>query len=105
MAVSTSITHSGVPGDAKIAVVEVTLDDSYPTGGEAIAWATVLDAYRIIAVGVLNSSSANGYVPQWDVANSKVLMYEAGADGAALDEVANTTDLSAETITFWVMYV
>jgi hypothetical protein len=50
----------------------------------------------------VNSSSANGYVPQWDATNSKLMMYEAGADAAALDEVANTTDLSAETIVVMV---
>jgi hypothetical protein len=37
----------------------------------------------------------SGYVAQYDYSNEKVILYEAGSDGAILDEVANTTDVSA----------
>ena len=37
----------------------------------------------------------SGYVPQYDYTNSKLAVYEAGADAAALDEVADTTNLSS----------
>jgi hypothetical protein len=83
-------------------VFQVTLDSSYPTGGEALDFTSLSDFSAVDLVVPLNSSSANGYVPQWDAANSKLLMYEAGADAAALDEVADTTDLSAETIVVMV---
>ena len=36
-----------------------------------------------------------GYVAQYDYAGAKVALYEAGGDDAALDEVANTTNVSA----------
>jgi hypothetical protein len=103
MAATTSITKQGVIGDLRYGIVEVTLDASYPTGGEAVAFATALSWDSLTAVLSLHSSSANGYVPQWD--GSNILMYEAGADAAALDEVADTTDLSAETITCFVVGV
>jgi len=34
-------------------------------------------------------------VAQYDYSGEKLAIYEAGADAAALDEVASTTDLSA----------
>lgn len=105
MAATTVTTKQGVWGDLKYGIVEVTLDSSYATGGEAVAFATVLDWYSVTGVLALQSSSANGYVPQWDSSADKIVMYEAGADAAALDEVANTTDLSAETITALVVGV
>ena len=40
-------------------------------------------------------TETSGYVAQYDYSNEKVEVYEAGADGAALDEVADTTNLSA----------
>ena len=40
----------------------------------------------------------SGYVPQYDYTNSKIALYEAGADGAILDEVGNTTDVSAVAV-------
>jgi len=35
-----------------------------------------------------------GYVAVYDYTNAKILVYEAGSDSAALDEVAANTDLS-----------
>jgi len=80
------------------AIYQVTLDSSYPTGGEAADFTSLAPFSAVDCVLVHGSDSANGYVPQWDSSNDKLMMYEAGADAAALDEVANTTDLSAETI-------
>ena len=44
---------------------------------------------------VICDTEDSGYIAQYDYTNEKLAMYEAGADAAALDEVANTTDLSA----------
>lgn len=104
MAATTSVTKQGVIGDMRYGIVEVTLDSSYDgTNGEAVGFVAALGWDSLTAVLSLQSSSANGYVPQWD--GSAIKMYEAGADGAALDHVANTTDLSAETITAFVVGV
>lgn len=83
-------------GDRRVVVSKVTLDSSYPTGGESI---DVNDLGLEEAEAVLTSATENGYVPAWDYTNAKLQMFEAGADGAALDEVGDTTDLSAEVVT------
>jgi len=44
---------------------------------------------------MLTSSEDNGYVAEYDYSGEKLVLYEAGADGAALDEVADTTDVSS----------
>ena len=44
---------------------------------------------------MLCSSEDNGYIAQYDYSGEKLALYEAGADAAALDEVANTTNVSA----------
>lgn len=77
----------------KIVTGNIAFDSSYPTGGEALD----LSAKLPTKVAAVLFDGMGGYVPQYDYANKKVLMYEAGADGAALDEVADTTDLSALT--------
>lgn len=83
------------PGGDRIRmmVVSIDFDNSYPTGGEALD----LSGDFPILLGVFTDGGKAGYVPQYDYANKKILMYEAGADAAALDEVADTTDLSAIT--------
>ncbi len=78
------------------------MDNAIPSGGEAVAFATALGWYSLTAVLSLQMSSASGYVPQWD--GTKILLYEAGADGAVLDEVTSG-DMSAETITCFVVGV
>jgi len=105
MAVTTSITKQGVIGDLEYGIVEVTPDtDNYPSGGEAIAFNTVLSWNTSVTPVVLSvsNSAGTGYVPQWKSSTAKVLLFEAGADGAALDEVV-TGDMSANTMTFFVV--
>jgi hypothetical protein len=83
---------TGVPGDMKYSIKTITFDSSYPTGGESIASTEV--GLESIAL-VLLSPDHNGYVAQFDYTNSKISLWEAGADGAALDEFASTGDASA----------
>ena len=83
---------TGVPGNNKYVIKTCTFDSSYATGGEALTATTLgLEQIHIIVLSMENS----GYVPQYDYTNSKIALYEAGADAAILDEVANTTDVSA----------
>jgi len=79
------------------AVYEVTLDSSYLTDGEDMDF-TDSGVFTTIDFVKVESATFNGYVPQYDLATASILMYEAGADAAALDQVAGTTDLSAEII-------
>ena len=72
----------------------VTMDDSYPTGGEALAASDFGLANRITD---LIPRPASGYVPVWDADNSKLMVYtgdnDAVADGPGV-EVADEGDLT-----------
>jgi len=82
----------GVPGNNKYVIKRVQFDSSYVTNGESLTATQLgLESLHIMFISMENS----GYVAQYDYANEKVLLYEAGADGAILDEVGNTTDVSA----------
>ena len=83
---------TGVPGNNKYVIKRVQFDSSYATNGEALTATTLgLESLHIMII----SMEKSGYVAQYDYSNEKVLLYEAGADGAILDEVGNTTDVSA----------
>lgn len=75
----------------------IAMDASYPSGGELI------DSTGNERFDTLIASSTSGYVFSWDAANQKLLAYvskDPGAVGGAdivLQQVANTTDLSAVT--------
>ena len=85
----------GVPGNNKYVIKTATFDSSYATGGEALTATTLgLESLHIVLLSIENS----GYVAQYDYTNSKIALYEAGADGAILDEVGNTTDVSAVVV-------
>ena len=85
----------GVPGNNKYVIKTCTFDSSYATGGEALTATTLgLESIHFVALSMENS----GYVTQYDYTNSKIALYEAGADGAILDEVANTTNVSAVVV-------
>jgi hypothetical protein len=72
----------------KIQVGTLAFDDSYPTGGESLSFNGITD------VLFASFTDTAGYYLSYDDSAGKVVVYEAGADGAALDEVGNTTDLS-----------
>ena len=85
----------GVPGNNKYVIKTCTFDDSYATGGESLTATTLgLESLHILLLSIENS----GYVAQYEYTNSKIALYEAGADGAILDEVGNTTDVSAVVV-------
>lgn len=79
----------------------VALDNSYPTGGEALDFTA--------AVGIPGPSkpkyvlpgfpSAGVAFPKWDQANQKLLMVSAVAG----TEVANATDLSASVVPLFIV--
>ena len=73
----------------------VTFDSSYLTGGEAFIPASLgfSNFYHVFP-----TARVSGYVAQWDPTNETILLYEAGADADALDEVASTTDVSTVVV-------
>lgn len=97
MAVSLSKDYEGVVGSRKVWRGTVTLDSSYPTGGEALA---VGDFNFSVAIEHLIPHSANTatYRPVWDAANSKLKMFVEDGTSGIEAEVADTTDLSSVTV-------
>ena len=82
--------HGGTA--SKYTIKRIQFDDSYPTGGESL---TAGDLGFTAIHAIMIDTETSGYIAQYDYTNEKVEVYEAGADAAALDEVANTTNLSA----------
>ena len=96
MAVTIAVTDSNdQTNGARRICGTITFDASYPTGGEVCDFSSYLA--ELLDGNLQLGCKGSGYVPQHDggsVSAGKVLLYEAGADAAALDEVANTTDVS-----------
>lgn len=91
--------------DAKIVVAEFTFDSSYPTGGEAIDIINQLgisDVYFVAIEQVTPLDTA--YVVHYDRTNAKLVVdwVDTTVDGAALAEVADTTNLSGLKVRLFV---
>lgn len=77
----TVTTRETAPGGVKQTHGTITFDSSYPTGGEAITAANV----GLPFIHKLDLQSRNaGYVPQYDRANKKVVLYRSASPGASL---------------------
>lgn len=89
-------------GRAFVNVVDVALDNSYPTGGEALSarelgMQTVLTALPELAAG---------YVARYNQSTGKLMVYYGDNNNASdgpLIEVPNATDLSAVTVRMTVI--
>lgn len=81
-----------IQGTTKVFIRTITWGGTYATNGDTVGAKTALSLNKIFSIVPIDD--IDGYVPQYDRANDKLKMYEAGADGAALDEVANATDLT-----------
>jgi len=96
MAAAVTVVRRTVWGDRKVIHATIAFDSSYPTGGEAITLADL----GLKEVDFCMASPKAGYVPEWDDANSKMLMYWGDNNNASdgpLIEVADTTNLAAIT--------
>jgi hypothetical protein len=78
--------RTNVSGNRLSVALKVTPDSSWAgAGGEALdltEYVANIDTAQV-------ESSTTGYVFSYDRANKKLLAFEAGADGAALDAVAS----------------
>ena len=74
--------------------LEITPDASWLAAGEALD----LTSYVPVLESIVLDGGSTGYVWQYDHTNKKLLAFEAGADGAALDAVADATNLSSHTV-------
>lgn len=75
----------------------VTFDDSYPTGGEAIAASDFGFGLQIDHV-VVHSTNTAQYRAVWDAANSKLKVFLEDATSGKEAEVADTTDISTVAV-------
>ena len=91
-------------------VCDVTLDSSYPTGGEALALATIApDCLVLHSVTAMEYGTENGLFPKYDNTNAKLMIFRsetieytdsgsATVDVPTFKEAANTTDFSTLVI-------
>jgi len=76
-------------------VWSVAADNSYPTGGWALAKSTLGYAATNDPEFNVQAENSAGYVLEYDHTNSKLKAYRQTAATGALAEVPNTTDLSS----------
>lgn len=98
MAIGVSQVFVNRAGKKRQAVTEITMDSSYPTGGEAVTAAQL----GLATVDVALCSTNTGHIAQYDKANAKIKLYyadyDAVADGALI-EVPAATDVATVVVT------
>lgn len=97
----------GGAGSVHMGVYSVAMDDSYPTGGEALDFTSSSVASPVFSAQYIATAfPASGFVPEYDLDNSKLKAFYADYDGSAdgaLIECANATDLDG--VTFIVLVI
>jgi hypothetical protein len=86
--------RTNVTGNRLTVALKITFDSSYPTGGETLDLTAYVNNIETVMV-----ETSGGFVFGYDRTNKKLKAFEAGADGDALDEVDNATNLST-VVTF-----
>lgn len=88
------------PSGAHLYYGKITMDNSYPTGGEAID-APGDKGFSKMWLTPAGAVASNGVVGLWDAVNQKVIAVWGNAGTASqLPEVTATTDLSATVFDF-----
>lgn len=90
----TQLGRTNITGNRLTVALKVVPDSSWLAAGEALN----LTQYVPVLETVLVDSDPGGYVWSYDRSAAKLLAYEAGADGTSLDAVANSTNLSGQTL-------
>ena len=86
---------AGVPGNNKYVIKTATFSGSY-AGASLTAEDLGLEQIHIL----IPQSESGGYVAQYDYGNATLDLFEAGADGAALDEASGTVAAAVRIIAF-----
>ena len=95
MAVSVDIVKTTKNNTMYQIVADVTMGDSYPTGGEPIN----PKQFGLRSIDFLHPANAAGYMFEFDHENQKLLAYEpTSAAAGPATEVADQTDLSTVTV-------
>ena len=90
----TQLGRTNITGNRLTVALKVVPDSSWLAAGEALN----LTQFVPVLETVLVDSDPGGYVWSFDRSAAKLLAYEAGADGASLDAVADSTNLSGQTL-------
>ncbi len=89
-----------VPGAEYVSIVDITFDSSYPANGEAVTPATfgLRQISTILPALARDPDTADlAVLLVFDSAASKLVAFWVGSVDGPLEEVPNTTDLSAYT--------
>lgn len=95
MAATVTAVQTGVPGESRFVVADITMDAAYPAGGYPITPASFgLSSIDFLSIsgGVRQGTAAGlGICWEWDHVASKLKAWKVGAAVATpLSEVANT---------------
>lgn len=86
---------AGVPGNNKYVIKVCTFSGTY-AAGELTATQLGLESIHM----VICESESSGYVAQYNYSNNTVNLYEAGADGAAMDVATGSPAVAVRIIAF-----
>lgn len=107
MALTVSIVDTGVMGDYKYTIADITFDSSYLTGGESLTASDLQfpSAVTYVSSEVLRNASTGFVVTKYDYSASKLQAAWDDAPGAnaAFIEVDSTTNLAAYTGRFYCL--
>lgn len=99
----------GVHGTVRETFYDVTMDSSYPTGGEAISprevgLGTVIHGANVIGQRRTTGAPTTSYFAQWDHIAGKLQVFVTGTSAdTVFNEVANATSLA--TVIFRIRFV
>lgn len=94
MAIAISVKKQSKLGTLHANIADITLDNAYPTGGYAISPAVIgMDSIDVMVI-----SASVGYLFDYDHVNGKLKVFVTGALNAALNQVANGTNLSTVSL-------
>lgn len=111
-----SVHPEKVPGSFFDALIEITGDSSYPSGGYAFSITqlntlfggaySVIESIEVVNPWVNNASNGTAFVAGYDKTNGKVHAYAqaVAGGGTALVDVTATTDLHLFTCTLRVRF-
>jgi len=99
MAVAISVKKRVKPGNTLVALCQLTLSGSYPTGGDTCDLSTTGFTNRKPDMAIIQGIA--GYIYQWDRANNKLFVRGGAAAAVALTEFtsgAYSAALTGDTI-------
>lgn len=97
MAATITENESTILGSKRVVFATYTFDDSYPTGGEAVAASEFDSLTAIEHIVIASQDVGGGEQVVWDKANAKLLVFT--ADGT---EATNTSDQSGVSVELMV---